>query len=465
MNYTRRLGGIALLATAVFLKCTSEDRPQTLGDTGLHEPPPGSGAGTGGRRADGSDAGPATGGGGSTGQTATNCGDLVCRGAGQCLLNGGVASCVCDEGYALLNDECVVDETCINLRLLEPGCRQRQGREPALAMVFNVETCAGTTVRPEVLGEVNQAFKVLEDDNDLGNESYAAVYRRNVESDVAIAIDLSTSVASNSGLALSLFQSLDVLIDDLTPSDGESRVNVELIVFGRSVDVALPFTNDMQAVKQRLDELEANLDSAVIDPVGTNLNGVINKGQDTLKAAWRQRFTSSDGSVLSTGTLITITDGVDTSGETLDPIDPRFNLISVGVSNDIDDAELTRIGPHGSFLAPTDQDRTATFEKVAQRVAEYPSRAHLLAYCSPAVAGRHTVVATLANREAAASASCNFDATEFGVGAGVCTAEFVDEYCSSGEHGCGTFLACGSCQADAGVNAEDRWFLPEDRGD
>lgn len=461
MNYTRRLAGSALLAIAAFSTCKSEERPKTLDDTGLPPPPQGTAGtstGSGGNRAV-TDAG--TGNGGTSQATVTNCGDLVCRGAGKCLEESGVARCVCDEGYTLLADECVVDESCIKLHLIEPGCRQRTGREPALGMVFNVETCAGTTVRPEVLGDPSHAFKVLEDDTDLGNESYLGVFRRDVESDVAIAIDLSTSVASNAGLAQSLFQALDVMIDDLTPAAGESRVNVELLVFGRSVEVALGFTSDMQVVKQKLDELQGHLDTAVLDPVGTNLNGVFNKGQQELKDSFRRRYENTGGSRLSTGTLIIITDGVDTSGARLDKIDPRFNFISVGVSSDIDDAELTRIGPHGSFLAPTDQDRTSIFEKVAQRVEEYPSRAYMLAYCSPAVAGTHTVVATLANREASVSASCKFDATDFGVGAGVCTADFVNGYCESAPHGCATFLACNdSCQPDAGANT-DAWFFPE----
>ena len=150
------------------------------------------------------------------------------------------------------------------------------------------------------------------------------------------------------------------------------------------------------------------------------------------------------------------------NGEDLDDIDERWNLISVGVSNDIDDAELTRIGPHGSFLAPTGPDRVATFERIAQRVAEYPNRAYLLAYCSPAVANDHEVWVTLANGEADLILGCEFDAENFGVGQGVCTADFINGYCDSGVHGCGTFLACNSCQPDGGANPDDAWNSTED---
>jgi hypothetical protein len=461
MNYTRRLGGIALLATALFLTCKSDDRARSLEDgDGVLPPPPQSSAGMGGTG--GSTATGGTAGTGGAGEVATNCGAVLCSGAGKCIEEDGEARCVCDEGYALQNDVCVVDEACIRIRPLEPGCRQLVDGEPALAVAFNLETCAGTTVRPDVLGDTSRAFKVLEDDNDLGDESYAAVFRRNVENDVVIAIDLSTSVAPDPGLAQSMFEALDVLIDDLTPRDGESKVYVQLIVFGRSVDLALAFTDDMQAVKQKLDELEADLDNAVVDPVGTNLNGVINRGLAALEGIWADRYVATFGSVLSTGTLVTITDGVDTSGEDLEDIDERWNLISVGVSSDIDDAELTRIGPHGSFLAPTSQDRLASFERIAERIAEYPSRSYLLAYCSPAVANDHEVWITLANGEADQILGCEFDAEDFGVGQGVCTADFINGYCESGVHGCGTFLACNSCQPDGGVNPDDTWNSTED---
>jgi hypothetical protein len=460
MNYTRSLGGSVLLAASLFLTCKSEERAKSLqDDDGNFAPPPPITAGTGG--AGGTTSTGGTAGTGGAAPTATNCGAVLCTGAGKCIEEDGVATCVCDEGYALLEGSCVVDEDCVRFRPLEPGCRQLLGREPALAAAFSVETCAGTTVRSDVLGDVNRAFKVLEDDNDLGDESYAAVFRRDVESDIVIAIDMSTSVATDPGLVQSLFDSLEVLVDDLTPAPGESRVFVQLVVFGRSVDVALEFTDDMTAVKQKLAELEADLDNAVVDPVGTNLNGVINRAQVALNSIWLSRSLQTGGSILSTGTLITITDGVDTSGEDLDDLDPRWNLISVGVSNDIDDAELTRIGPDGSFLAPRSADRVSVFGRVAQRVAEYPSRAYLLAYCSPAVAGDHEVLVTLANFEADVGFYCEFDAEEFGVGQGVCTPEFVDNYCTSPVHGCGTFLACNSCQPDGGLNPQDNWNLPD----
>src|SRR5262249_5375462 len=160
---------------------------------------------------------------------------------------------------------------CVRLRLLEPGCRQRTGAQPALSMLFAVETCAGTTVRPEILGNAGTAFKVLEDGNDLGSESYATVLPRDVERYVAIALDMSSSVAGDAGLMTSLIAALKTLVQDLAPGAGESKVNVALIVFGRSVHIALPFTSDFAAVQAKLDDMLASPDTQVVDPNGTNL--------------------------------------------------------------------------------------------------------------------------------------------------------------------------------------------------
>ena len=390
-----------------------------------------------------------------------NCGAVTCRGAGKCQLDAeGVASCVCDSGYVLSVDECIVDETCMQLRILEEGCRQRTGAEPALGILFGLETCASTTVRPDLLGNVAQAFKVLEDGHALGEESYATLLQRDVESYVAIALDLSESLQQDANTLVPLIGRLKTMVQSLAPAQGDPPVNVSLIVFGRNVQTAHPFTTDLAAVVATLDGIQANPLGAISDPGGTNLFGAINYGMAALATALTQRYDATLGAVVATGTLVTITDGKDTSGVTLAKIDTHLNLISIGISSDIDDTELTRVGPQGSFLAPTQTDWTSAFERVSQRVAEYPRRAYLYAYCSPAVAGNHEVSITLAARTPRANATCNFSGTEFGENV-ACNEPFISNYCSS--RSCGTFLACGLCSGQDGgapptVRAlDDQW--------
>jgi hypothetical protein len=209
-------------------------------------------------------------------------------------------------------------------------------------------------------------------------------------------------------------------------------------------------------VTAKLDEIQADPAAAVNDPGGTNLNGAINDGVAVIEAALSARYAATLGAAPAMGTLVTITDGRDNAGVRLEPIGKHLNLISIGISSNIDDQELTRVGPQGSFLAPEQSDWSEAFNRVAERVNEYPSRAYLLGYCSPAVDGRHQVAVTLAARETRSDATCAFNAADFGVGAGVCNAEFINNYCA--DRSCGSFLACGVCpDAPTAQAANDIW--------
>lgn len=456
MNYSYLRHGLCLGLVALLLlpTCKGAQRAPTLtGDVDL---------GTGGTRGPGSagaaGSGGATGGGpdGGADMVANNCGELVCRGAGKCVVTNEVAACVCDDGYVLTEGECIVDETCIRLRTLENGCRQRIDTEPALGVFFGIETCAGTSVLPEVLGDVNQAFKTIENGSDLDDESYAAVLKRDVESFVAISLDLSGTRASDQALLVPLITDLKRMVQALEPDPGGPLVSVALLVFGRTVHLTLDFTSDFGAVAAKLDEIQADPAGAIDDPGGTNLNGAVNRAVDEIERALDARYAATLGAVVAMGTLVTITDGRDNAGVRLDAIGKYLNLISIGISSNIDDQELTRVGPQGSFLAPEQTDWAQAFDRVAARVNEYPSRAYLLGYCSPAVDGNHQVAVTLAARETRSDATCSFSADDFGVGLGVCNADFINNYCAS--RTCGSFLACGVCPGDPTMQAtDDRW--------
>lgn len=434
-----------------FSGCSSDKRPPPE-DIGTEHPSDGNGgSGQGGSASD--DAGTGQGG---TESAPQSCATKQCRGPATCVETDGVGQCVCDEGYENVADECVVDEDCIKLRLIEPECRQFRDAQPAVAMLFDVATCAGTTVKPAVLGNIDSAFAVRENGTKLGSESYATVFERDVESYVVIAVDLSTSVTEERSADVpALRDHIKALVRDLEPGVGESPVYVELIPFGRSANVAMPFSSDFDAISDRIDDIFENTGLYVPEPNGTNLNGAINQGTLDLQDTLAFRTERTGGGVVATGTVLSITDGNDNSGVRLEARAERYNLISVGISGDVNNQELTRIGAQGSFLAPSPADWQASFENVARRVAEYPRRSYLLGYCSPASAGRQTISVTWANGTAESDATCQVDAADFGTGQ-ACNGEFIANYCTSSVPVCAGFLACGACSTDGG-NPESDW--------
>ena len=144
---------------------------------------------------------------GETGPTTTSCGDLQCGDNGKCEIDvTGNAYCDCDEGYVFEESlaTCIVDETCIKVSFLEDGCRQKVNAEPAVALFFALDFCAGTAITPAKRQELGLSFVVRENGVDISKnvESDATIVDTEVESYVTLMIDVSNSVAeSNAALS------------------------------------------------------------------------------------------------------------------------------------------------------------------------------------------------------------------------------------------------------------------------
>ena len=455
---------IALLASAACLgACKGDD------DGGSITPPPHDGGDdpTGSDPGETGETGEETGEGGDSGSTGddspTNCGQLVCRGHGSCQVDGDTAQCVCDEGYILNPEddtECIVDESCVQLRFLEDHCRQVYNGTPAVALFFAVDFCSGTAVLPERLAELGLEFKILEDGNDISDneESSAKVVEGDVESYVSLVLDASDSVTSREDLPM-LVAELRRFVTSLAPAPGRPPVHVSVHVFARRVRKLIEFTTDLAAVDSRLAALAANpdlvLDGLVRDPggwngMGTSLFPAVVEGIHETDRARHFRDAVTEGGVLTTGTVVIVTDGNDTSNEDLPDalIGSTLNqVISVGISTLINGSDLDTIGRDGSFLAPTPADWTVAFQEITERVEQYPQRAYLLAYCSSLISGQAEVTVTLEGSVIVQKgAGCRFNADAFAADPPVCTTDFFDTECNSQE--CGGLTACGACAND-----------------
>jgi hypothetical protein len=393
---------------------------------------------------------------GTTGERPLNCDDLQCTGHGTCEIGkNGDAYCACDEGYVLdeRGTECVVDETCIRLRPLEEHCRQLNDGPPAVSVFFAVDFCSGTAVLPDKFAELGLSFVVNENGIDITTnpESDYTIVPTTVESYVTLAIDVSDSVTQSGDLP-ALVAELRGLVQALEPAPGGPDVYVSIYVFGRFVAEYVPFTRDFAALDDALATIETDPDSVVslVSGNGTALYHAVARGIDRTQRIRDMRDAVSWGGVLSTGTVVVITDGQDSVNATLDAAQLQQTLnqvITIGISDDVDHADLDTIGRDGSFLAPTAAEWPLAFDEVAQRVEEYPERAYLLAYCSSATTGNpdvEVVVDAKTKLTVAASAACTFDADSFSSDPGAtCSQELFSNECLTAE--CGGLTACGAC--------------------
>jgi hypothetical protein len=382
-----------------------------------------------------------------------NCGELICEGPGSCQETNDGPICVCDEGYVLtdpMGTQCVIDETCIELRFLEDKCRQLYNDAPAVSLFFAVDFCSGDAVLPEKLDELGLDFLVLENDVDIEEnpESNAAVIDKDVESFVTLVLDVSDSVTGSEDLP-ALVSALRDFMKELEPVQGEARTTVEIFVFGRNVARYLPMTTNFDEIDAALQQLEDDPQSVVqlVNGMGTALYDAVEEGIQSTERARQLRRLVTNAGILSTGTVVVVTDGKDTSNGTLNKslVDNTLNqVISIGISPNIDGEDLDAIGRHGSYLAPDPADWDDAFAKVATRVDQYPDRAYLLAYCSSTNQGSPDVTISLSGIEPELVATCKFDADLFASNPPTCGQVLFDTECENKECG-GWLTGCGGC--------------------
>jgi hypothetical protein len=176
------------------------------------------------------------------------------------------------------------------------------------------------------------------------------------------------------------------------------------------------FTESEGSVESGLERLRTYKSK---DP-STNLHGAVIKGLDEL-----EKELEKDSRPLKFGTLVTFTDGADraaryTQDQMLEAMGQEkyanYEKLSIGVGADIEEGDLSAVGPNGSERADDQKKLGEAFDKIADRIDRHMKRFYLLSYCTPARAGEHqvTIKAKDPRTESSGSLDYSFKADGFG---------------------------------------------------
>jgi hypothetical protein len=150
------------------------------------------------------------------------------------------------------------------------------------------------------------------------------------------------------------------------------------------------------------------------DP-STNLNGAVIEGVKVLTHQMDHAPVP-----LRFGTLVVFTDGTDRahrqSPEDVDrSLDSAgFETYVIGVGQEVDRRQLSRIGRSGTFASQNRGDVQRGFDEIAARIEASSKRYYLLSYCSPSRAGEHEVEIEAIGHGTAGRMSYRFKADGFG---------------------------------------------------
>jgi hypothetical protein len=150
------------------------------------------------------------------------------------------------------------------------------------------------------------------------------------------------------------------------------------------------------------------------DP-STNLNGAVVQAIDVLDRQLRR-----SSAPLTFGTLVIFTDGTDRAArvsreQVQQAVDETsFDILTIGVGDEIDPHELSLIGRDGAITSRDRGEIAAKFEEAAARVEASSRKYYLLGYCSPAREGEHDLTITTTWNGTSGALTYRFNARGFG---------------------------------------------------
>jgi hypothetical protein len=287
----------------------------------------------------------------------------------------------------------------LKLQLVDASVRKPSN----VAVYFTVDTHGGEPVADLTpqdfrIYEDGQPVSILESKQTILQEQVAAIHY------TLLLVDMSGSVV-DSGDMPALIQAAQSFADRVGPYqkvavytfDGSPHLT-PLVGFGGNV------RGGVSALATRRPR----------DP-STNLNGGVIEGVRVLTQQMDHAPVP-----LRFGTLVVFTDGTDRAhraspedvGKALDGA--GFETYVIGVGQEVDRAQLSKIGRSGTFASQNRADIQKGFDEVGARIEASSRRYYLLSYCSPSRAGAHDVDVEANARGASGRLRYHFDASGFG---------------------------------------------------
>jgi hypothetical protein len=185
------------------------------------------------------------------------------------------------------------------------------------------------------------------------------------------------------------------------------------------------------------------------DPSSSNVYGAVIEGVHKLDRALTLRQSVNELGVLTTGTLIVVSDGDDRASlRTSAEVDATVqgtssNVITVGLGDVANYPKLTTIGRDGSFSAPEPSQLREAFQQIATRIRSQRDSLYLVGYCSPKRTGAFETRVGIRGFNFN-QPTCPYNATRFTPSCG--PESFVRDTACAGVE-CGGVIGCGECPA------------------
>jgi hypothetical protein len=287
----------------------------------------------------------------------------------------------------------------LKLQLVDASVRHPSN----VAVYFTVDTRGGQPVADLTpadfhIYEDGQPVSVLESKQTILQPEVAAIHY------TLLLVDMSGSVV-DSGDMMTLIQAAASFADRVGPYqkvaiytfDGSPHIT-QVVGFGGNVRAGLHVLANRRPK----------------DP-STNLNGAVIEGVHAL-----HHQMDNAPVPLRFGTLVVFTDGTDRAhraspddvGKSLDSA--GFETYVIGVGQEVDRGQLSRIGRSGTFASHDRADIQRGFDEVGARIEASSKRYYLLSYCSPSRAGQHRVEIEAVAHGTSGRLSHPFNAAGFG---------------------------------------------------